>query len=57
MEERLVYQDMPGSFPNMTGRGCQHPLYLTGSDKVVSISHHLAPPTARLPCRPLKMAL
>ena len=43
MEERLVYQDMPGFLPEYErAEAAKHPLYLTGSDKVVSISHHLA---------------
>lgn len=43
MEERLVYQDMPGFLPEHERSGAtKHPLYLSRSDKVVSISHHLA---------------
>ena len=43
MEERLVYQDMPGFLPEFERReAVKHPLYLSRSDKVVSISHHLA---------------
>ena len=43
MEERLVYQDMPGFLPEHERPGAaKHPLYLSQSDKVVSISHHLA---------------
>src|SRR6266566_5070480 len=43
MEERLVYQDMPGFLPeHERGEASKHPLYLSHSDKVVSISHHLA---------------
>jgi carbamoyltransferase len=43
MEERLVYQDMPGFLPeHERGEASKHPLYLSRSDKVVSISHHLA---------------
>ncbi|QWG11119.1 carbamoyltransferase [Bradyrhizobium sediminis] len=43
MEERLVYQDMPGFLPPHERAGApKHPLYLSHSDKVVSISHHLA---------------
>src|SRR6202163_695128 len=43
MEERLVYQDMPGFLPEYErAEAAKHPLYLSGSDKVVSISHHLA---------------
>jgi carbamoyltransferase len=43
MEERLVYQDMPGFLPEHERTDApKHPLYLNRSDKVVSISHHLA---------------
>src|SRR5215216_221231 len=43
MEERLVYQDMPGFLPeHERAEATKHPLYLSRSDKVVSISHHLA---------------
>jgi len=43
MEERLVYQDMPGFLPGFErAAASRHPLYLSTSDKVVSISHHLA---------------
>ena len=43
MEERLVYQDMPGFLPeHERAEAKKHPLYLNHSDKVVSISHHLA---------------
>lgn len=43
MEERLVYQDMPGFLaPHERPVAAKHPLYLSHSDKVVSISHHLA---------------
>ncbi len=43
MEERLVYQDMPGFLPEHERPDApSHPLYLSQSDKVVSISHHLA---------------
>src|SRR4030088_577122 len=43
MEERLVYQDMPGFLPeHERAEASGHPLYLSRSDKVVSISHHLA---------------
>ena len=43
MEERLIYQDMPGLLPEYErAEAAKHPLYLSGSDKVVSISHHLA---------------
>src|SRR5216117_1640615 len=43
MEERLIFQDMPGFLPEPERRDARnHPLYLSRSDKVVSISHHLA---------------
>ena len=43
MEERLVYQDMPGFLPeHERPEAAKHQLYLSHSDKVVSISHHLA---------------
>lgn len=43
MEERLVYQDMPSFLPEHERGGApKHPLYLSRSDKVVQISHHLA---------------
>ena len=43
MEERLVYFDAPGFLPEFErGDAAKHPLYLSKSDKVVSISHHLA---------------
>ncbi|WP_315834293.1 carbamoyltransferase family protein [Bradyrhizobium prioriisuperbiae] len=43
MEERLVYQDMPSFLPEHERDGApKHPLYLSRSDKVVQISHHLA---------------
>jgi len=43
MEERLVYQDRPGFLPEYErAEAARHPLYLSRSDKVVSISHHLA---------------
>lgn len=43
MEERLVYQDMPGFLPEYErAEASKHPLYLSRSDKVVSVSHHLA---------------
>lgn len=43
MEERLVYQDMPGFLPEYErAEAANHPLYRSRSDKVVSISHHLA---------------
>ena len=43
MEERLVYQDMPGFLPEFErADAAKHPLYLSHQDKVVTISHHLA---------------
>ncbi|MBR1217654.1 carbamoyltransferase [Bradyrhizobium sp. U87765 SZCCT0131] len=43
MEERLVYQDMPGFLPEPErATATAHPLFQSTSAKVVSISHHLA---------------
>ena len=43
MEGRLVYQDMPGFLPDFERADAnKHPLYLSHSEKVISISHHLA---------------
>src|SRR6476660_290195 len=43
MEERLVYFDAPGFLPEFErAEASRHPLYLAKSDKVVTISHHLA---------------
>src|ERR1700704_396309 len=43
MEERLVYFDAPGFLPEFErGDAAKHPLYRSGQDKVVTISHHLA---------------
>jgi carbamoyltransferase len=43
MEERLVYFDAPGFLPEFErGVAAKHPLYRSGQDKVVTISHHLA---------------
>jgi carbamoyltransferase len=43
MEARLVYQDMPGFLPEYErSEASRHPLYRSRSEKVVSISHHLA---------------
>ena len=43
MEERLVYFDAPGFLPEFERRdAASHPLYLAQSDKVRTISHHLA---------------
>src|SRR5437667_9092472 len=43
MEERLIYQDMPG-FLDEQGRmqAAKHPLYLSSTNKSLTISHHLA---------------
>lgn len=43
MEERLVYFDAPGFLPEFErGEAAKHPLYRSGQDRVVTISHHLA---------------
>lgn len=43
MEERLTYQDMPGFLPEYERADAKrHPYFHSRSDKVVSISHHLA---------------
>jgi carbamoyltransferase len=43
MEERLVSQDMPGFLPPPEREQAEkHPIFRSTSDKVVSISHHLA---------------
>jgi carbamoyltransferase len=43
LEERLTYQDMPGFLPfPERGEAAKHPLFRSTSNKVVSISHHLA---------------
>ena len=43
MEDRLLYQDMPGFLPEYERTDAKsHPYFHTQSDKVVSISHHLA---------------
>jgi carbamoyltransferase len=43
MEERLVYQDMPGFLPEYERADvAKHPLYRSQSGKVTTISHHLA---------------
>src|SRR3954467_221447 len=43
MEERLVYQDMPGFLPEHERTDAsKHPLYLWCSDKGGWVSHHLA---------------
>src|SRR5215831_7804847 len=43
MEERLLHQDMPGFLrASERAHAAKHPLYLASSDKVVTVSHHLA---------------
>jgi carbamoyltransferase len=43
MEQRLAYQDMPAFLSeDERAQAATDPLYLTRSDKVVTISHHLA---------------
>ena len=43
MEDRLLYQDLPGFLPKYERADAKsHPHFLSRSDKVVSISHHLA---------------
>jgi carbamoyltransferase len=43
LEERLVYFDAPGFLPEFErGEAAKHPLYRSGQDRVVTISHHLA---------------
>ncbi len=43
MEDRLVYQDMPGFLPEYERPDAdKHPLYRSQSTKVKTISHHLA---------------
>src|ERR1700742_967232 len=43
MEDRLVYQDMPGFLPEYERADVEkHPLYRSQSGKVRTISHHLA---------------
>lgn len=43
MEERLIYQDMPGFLPpEERADAHDHPYFRPRSDKVVSIPHHLA---------------
>ena len=43
MEDRLMYQDLPGFLPEYErAEAKSHPHFLSRSDKVVSISHHLA---------------
>jgi carbamoyltransferase len=43
MEDRLLYQDMPGFLPEYERADAKsHPYFHSQSEKVVSISHHLA---------------
>lgn len=43
METRLVYQDMPGFLSEEErARAADHPLFLSRSDRMATISHHLA---------------
>jgi carbamoyltransferase len=43
MEERLMYQDLPGFLPDYERADARaHPWFRSNSDKVVTISHHLA---------------
>jgi carbamoyltransferase len=43
METRLVYQDMPGFLePRERTRAVDHPLFRSRSNRLVTISHHLA---------------
>jgi carbamoyltransferase len=43
MEDRLIYQDMPGFLPDYErDEAAKHPWFRTHADKVVTISHHLA---------------
>jgi len=43
MEDRLVYQDMPGFLPEYErGDAFKHPWFRANSNKIVTISHHLA---------------
>jgi carbamoyltransferase len=43
MEDRLLYQDLPGFLPEYERTDAKgHPHFLSRSDKVMSISHHLA---------------
>jgi carbamoyltransferase len=43
MEDRLLYQDLPGFLPEYERADAKsHPHFLSRSDKVISISHHLA---------------
>lgn len=43
MEERLVYQDLPGFLPEYERADAKtHPYFRSRTDKIVTISHHLA---------------
>lgn len=43
MEERLMYQDLPGFLPDYERAEAKaHPWFRSNADKVVTISHHLA---------------
>jgi carbamoyltransferase len=43
MEDRLIYQDMPGFLPEYERQDAsKHPLFRAHTDKVKTISHHLA---------------
>ena len=43
MEERLMYQDLPGFLPDYERADAKtHPWFRSNSEKVVTISHHLA---------------
>lgn len=43
MEDRLMYQDLPGFLPEYErAEAMAHPWFRSNSDKVVTISHHLA---------------
>ena len=57
MEERLTYQDMPGFLPPPEREQAeQHPYFRSASDKVVSISHHLAHAYSAFAASPSKRA-
>ncbi|MEO6381539.1 MAG: carbamoyltransferase C-terminal domain-containing protein [Nitrobacter sp.] len=53
MEDRLIYQDMPGFLPAEERLDAkEHPHFRSRSDKVVSISHHLAHAYSAFACSP-----
>src|SRR4051794_35973842 len=57
MEERLVYFDAPGFLTEFErGAAAKHPLFLSKSDKVVTISTIWRTPTVRSPPRHSTMA-